>query len=193
MCPIETPEGPNIGLIGSLSTYGAHQRVRVHRDAVPRASTAGKVTDEDRLPVGRRGGPARHRPGQRAVSTQDGHVHRALRARAPQGRRGRLRSARRGRLHGRVAEAARLGGRRADPVPGARRREPRPDGRQHAAPGRAAAPLRGPARRHRAWSSARRSTPATWSSPRRPARSSDVSADQIVVKERDGQPARPTS
>src|SRR5947199_9831130 len=22
MCPIETPEGPNIGLIGSLSTYG---------------------------------------------------------------------------------------------------------------------------------------------------------------------------
>ncbi len=22
MCPIETPEGPNIGLIGSLSTFG---------------------------------------------------------------------------------------------------------------------------------------------------------------------------
>ena len=22
MCPIETPEGPNIGLIGSLTTYG---------------------------------------------------------------------------------------------------------------------------------------------------------------------------
>jgi DNA-directed RNA polymerase subunit beta len=22
MCPIETPEGPNIGLIGSLATYG---------------------------------------------------------------------------------------------------------------------------------------------------------------------------
>ena len=34
ICPIETPEGPNIGLIASLSTY-ARQRVRLRRDAVP--------------------------------------------------------------------------------------------------------------------------------------------------------------
>ena len=26
ICPIETPEGPNIGLIGSLATYGRDQR-----------------------------------------------------------------------------------------------------------------------------------------------------------------------
>ena len=35
MCPIETPEGPNIGLIGYLARYAAHQPVRLHRDAVP--------------------------------------------------------------------------------------------------------------------------------------------------------------
>jgi DNA-directed RNA polymerase subunit beta len=34
ICPIETPEGPNIGLINSLSTF-ARQQVRLHRDAVP--------------------------------------------------------------------------------------------------------------------------------------------------------------
>ena len=39
MCPIETPEGPNIGLIGSLASYGADQRVRLRRDAVPPASS----------------------------------------------------------------------------------------------------------------------------------------------------------
>ena len=35
MCPIETPEGPNIGLIGYLSSVRPHQPVRLHRDAVP--------------------------------------------------------------------------------------------------------------------------------------------------------------
>ncbi len=35
MCPIETPEGPNIGLIGSLSTFARGQRLRFRRDAVP--------------------------------------------------------------------------------------------------------------------------------------------------------------
>jgi len=34
ICPIETPEGPNIGLISSLSCYGADQRVRLHRVAL---------------------------------------------------------------------------------------------------------------------------------------------------------------
>src|SRR3712207_9167967 len=29
MCPIETPEGPNIGLIGSLATYGPIKRPRL--------------------------------------------------------------------------------------------------------------------------------------------------------------------
>jgi DNA-directed RNA polymerase subunit beta len=35
MCPIETPEGPNIGLIGALSDVRPGQPVRLHRDAVP--------------------------------------------------------------------------------------------------------------------------------------------------------------
>ena len=35
ICPIETPEGPNIGLISSLSLLCAHQRVRLHRVALP--------------------------------------------------------------------------------------------------------------------------------------------------------------
>ena len=35
VCPIETPEGPNIGLINSLALYRPHQPVRLHGDAVP--------------------------------------------------------------------------------------------------------------------------------------------------------------
>ena len=35
ICPIETPEGPNIGLINSLATYRAGEQVRLRRDAVP--------------------------------------------------------------------------------------------------------------------------------------------------------------
>ena len=58
-------------------------------------------------------------------------------------------SARQGRLHGRVAEAARFGGRGAHSVPGERRRQPRADGLEHAAPGGAAGSLGGAVRRHR--------------------------------------------
>jgi DNA-directed RNA polymerase subunit beta len=44
VCPIETPEGPNIGLINSLACLRPHQPVRLPRDAVPRV-VDGKVTD----------------------------------------------------------------------------------------------------------------------------------------------------
>ncbi|ADY54750.1 DNA-directed RNA polymerase subunit beta [Syntrophobotulus glycolicus DSM 8271] len=45
MCPIETPEGPNIGLIGSLSTYG---RINEYGfiEAPYRKVAGGRVTDE---------------------------------------------------------------------------------------------------------------------------------------------------
>ncbi len=45
MCPIETPEGPNIGLIGSLSTYG---RINAFGfvETPYRKVTKGKVTDQ---------------------------------------------------------------------------------------------------------------------------------------------------
>ena len=65
MCPIETPEGPNIGLIGSLSSYAEiseHGFVTTPYQVV----RDGKVTDEvlpDRRQPG--GGPD-HRPGQHA-------------------------------------------------------------------------------------------------------------------------------
>ena len=47
MCPIESPEGPNIGLIGSLATFARNQPLRLHRDALPRRRN-GRVTDEIR-------------------------------------------------------------------------------------------------------------------------------------------------
>ena len=45
MCPIETPEGPNIGLIGSLATYA---RVNPYGfiETPYRRVVDGKVTDE---------------------------------------------------------------------------------------------------------------------------------------------------
>ena len=52
-------------------------------------------------------------------------------------------------VHRRLAEAARLGRRLAHPVPRERRREPRADGIEHAAPGGAAAPRAGAVCRHR--------------------------------------------
>ena len=69
MCPIETPEGPNIGLIGSLASYG---RVNAFGfiETPYRKVDDGPGHRPDRLPVRRRGGPARHRPGQRASSTR---------------------------------------------------------------------------------------------------------------------------
>ena len=54
-----------------------------------------------------------------------------------------------GRLHGRFAEAVRLGRGGSDSVPRTRRRQPRVDGFEHATPGRAAARYRSAARRHR--------------------------------------------
>ena len=69
ICPIETPEGPNIGLIASLSTYARVNEFgfietpyRVVRD--------GQVTERGEVPLGPRGGAARDRPGERARSTR---------------------------------------------------------------------------------------------------------------------------
>ena len=65
MCPIETPEGPNIGLIGYLASYARDQPVRLHRDAVPQGRRRWSRDRPDRLPRGRRRGPLRHRAGER--------------------------------------------------------------------------------------------------------------------------------
>ena len=45
MCPIETPEGPNIGLIGSLSSYGRINQFGFIETPYRRVEK-GKVTDQ---------------------------------------------------------------------------------------------------------------------------------------------------
>ncbi len=72
MCPIETPEGPNIGLIGGLSTYRPRQRVRLHREPVPRGQGR-QGHRQDRLHGRRRGRELRRRPGQHAAQGRRQH------------------------------------------------------------------------------------------------------------------------
>ena len=65
ICPIETPEGPNIGLIGSLATYA-----RVNKfgfiETPYRVVENGIVTDEIHLSDGRSRRRVHHRAGQHA-------------------------------------------------------------------------------------------------------------------------------
>ena len=147
MCPIETPEGPNIGLIGSLATHGRINAFGFVETPYRRA-VKGKVTDdvdyltadeEDRFVIAQANAPLK----------DDGALRRRPRAGPTQGWRGRLRHAGRGRLHGRLAAPDGVGRDRDDPVPRARRRQPCTDGLQHAAPVGAAVEVRGTARRHR--------------------------------------------
>ena len=99
MCPIETPEGPNIGLIGSLATYGKinnygfietpYRKVRKlvsHRDN--KADAIGQVLAEP-LVAGERwqaDGPDRHDHRREAVGRDQG-AQGGRRARAPGGHR----------------------------------------------------------------------------------------------------------
>ncbi len=147
MCPIETPEGPNIGLIGSLATYG---RINPFGfvETPYRKVTNGRVTDEvhyltaddeDRHVIAQANAP---------VDPKGHFVEDAVLVRVKGGE-VELVAAEGRRLHGRLAAADGVRRDRDDPVPRARRREPRADGREHAAPGRAAGALRGAAGRHR--------------------------------------------
>ncbi len=197
ICPIETPEGPNIGLIGSLATYGRineygfietpYRKVKrtvsfedheigseiADADVTTKSGTVvlkkGKAfTKEavaelkkqkasglpdprprdrrDRLSRRRRGGGAPRRAGQRKARRR-GPLRRRARAGAlprlvPRG------AAEPDRVHGRQPQAGRVGRHGAHPVPRARRRQPRPDGLEHAAPGGAAARAGGAHRGH---------------------------------------------
>jgi DNA-directed RNA polymerase subunit beta len=50
MCPIETPEGPNIGLINSLSSYAKVNKFGFIETPYRRVDReTGRVTDQDRL------------------------------------------------------------------------------------------------------------------------------------------------
>ncbi len=191
ICPIETPEGPNIGLINSLATYA-----RVNKygfiETPYRKVKDGRVTDEVVYLSAME--EASYHVAQANAAIDDRRALHRRPDRLPPCRRRAHGAARQGRLHGRVAEAARLGRRGAHPVPRERRRQPRADGLEHAAPGGAAGARRGAVRRHRhgsAWSratpappsrraapaSSTRSTPPVSSSapPRRPIRPSPAS------------------
>ena len=189
ICPIETPEGPNIGLIGSLATYGrinsygfietpyrkVKRTVAWDDPAICRATRPAPTSSR------RRGDGRRSRPASRSTTAaiaelkkqkanafpirpivtaeieylpaDEEEEHVVAQANAPLDEEGhfvdeRIPSRYRDtfpearaepdRVHGRVAEAGRLGRHGAHPVPRARRRQPRPHGLEHAAPGRAA-------------------------------------------------------
>ena len=99
------------------------------------------------LPVGLGRRQVHHRPGQRGTRRE--RPHRARTGERAQAGNFVLVQPRRGRVHGRQPEAAGLGGGLADSVPGERRRQPRADGLEHAAPGGAAAARRSAAGGHR--------------------------------------------
>ena len=164
MCPIETPEGPNIGLIGALASY-AKVNEYGFIETPYRKVIKGRVTDEvvylaadeeeehviaqANTPLDAKGNfterprPRAPRPaGRRRARRRVEHLVRL-------DQRDRLRAAGRGRPHGRLAEADRLDLHRADPLHRARRRQPRAHGRQHAEAGRAARQAGGAVHRHR--------------------------------------------
>ena len=167
MCPIETPEGPNIGLIGYLSSY-ARVNDFGFLETPYRKVNDGQVTDEvvyltadeeEEYVVAQ----------ANAKLTADNSLadDRVLARRSPQAaslRDLKLQLERdvffgatteisqvppgRGPDDGRLAQADRLDRHRPHPLPGARRRQPGPHGGQHAASGRAPAHGRGPLHRH---------------------------------------------
>ena len=179
ICPIETPEGPNIGLINSLATFA-----RVNKygfiEAPYRRVKDGRVSDEVVYLSAMEEQQYSVAQANAAVD-DDGNADRRPGG-LPSRRRRRHGAARSRRLHGRVAEAARFGRRGADPVPRERRRQPRADGLEHAAPGGAAGQGRRAAGRHR---HGRRSSPAI---PARPSRRAapgvvdQIDATRIVIR-----------
>ena len=227
ICPIETPEGPNIGLISSLSCYARinefgfiespYRKVKDGRvvDYViitnAGGSTKHKVgdiveasevgADKDAEKGGRRRRGLEYEPYSYYLSAweedqyiiaqanaqvdDNGQLHDRPRQRAS-GRQLHPVAERQGRVHRRLAEAARLGRGLARPVPRERRREPRVDGIEHAAPGGAAAPRAGRRTSAPAWSTSPRVTraPSSWRAARARSTSSTASASSCAWKGR---------
>ena len=139
VCPIETPEGPNIGLINSLSVYARTNQYGFLETPYRRVEN-GHVTDKIEYLSAIEEGKYAIAQANSAMDAKgnltDELVSLPLRERIH------AHAARSHQLHGRVAEADRVGRGLADPVPRARRREPRADGLEHAAPGGADAACR---------------------------------------------------
>ena len=68
ICPIETPEGPNIGLINSLATYRAREQIRLRRNALSQGEGRPRHR-RGHLSLGDGRGALHGRAGQRRRST----------------------------------------------------------------------------------------------------------------------------
>ena len=169
MCPIETPEGPNIGLIGALSTFArVNEFGFIETPYRGRQERQGHQARSATWPPTRKRTTSSPRPTRRSTPTARSRTSRVLVRRSPQA--ASLEDLRKmleaESFFGATTdiasvpptrcscmdvspEADRLGRHGADPVPRARRRQPRPDGRQHAEAGRAAGARRGAVHRHR--------------------------------------------
>ena len=185
ICPIETPEGPNIGLISSLSCYARinefgfiespYRKVRdghvvdyvMITNAGGSKYKAGEIVEADEL-VSEDGRSKKKgvefEPHSFYLSAWEEDQYIIAQANSRTDKDMKLTEERincrqagnfilaprsHGAVHRRLAEAARLGRGLAHPVPRERRCEPRADGLEHAAPGRAAAPRAGAVCRHR--------------------------------------------
>ena len=183
VCPIETPEGPNIGLINSLALYARTNKYGFLETPYRKVKDS-KVTDRDRSTCRRsRRATTSSRRRTRQIDKNGKLTDTLVSCRYQE--RVRAEVARGSAVHGRGAVADRLGGGLADPVPRARRRQPRADGLQHAAPG-GALPAPGEAagrHRRRAYRGGRLRAPA--SSPCAAASVDYVDANRIVVRVND--------
>ena len=181
MCPIETPEGPNIGLISTLSTYARVNEFGFLETPYRQVKNGVASQTRHRVPLRRRGGPARIAQANEPIGDER-QVHRDTRLIVRHRGEFPHHRPRRRRLHGRLAHADREPGGGAHSVPRARRRQPRAHGIEHAAPGGAAAAHRGAAGRHRARGQGGPRLRAPSSPPSAAGVVESVSAEAIVVK-----------
>ncbi len=152
LCPIETPEGPNIGLIASLSTFARVNEfgfIETPYQKIENGRLTGDIEyltadQEDNYKIAQANTPidekgkiteplvfARYRGRLPACHAQGSHVH------------------------GHFAHAAGQHRGRAHPVPRTRRREPRAHGIEHAAPGGPASVTPRPRSSAPGWNAAR--------------------------------------
>ena len=186
VCPIETPEGPNIGLINSLALY-ARTNEYGFLETPYRKVVDGKVTDEIHY-------LSAIEEGQYVIAQANAKIdEKGKLADELVSCRNRnefmLSIAGQGPVHGRGAGADRVGGRVADPVPRARRRQPRADGLEHAAPGGALPAAGEAARRHRRRAHGGGRLAARRCMARRGGKVDYVDASRIVVRVNDAETA----
>ena len=189
MCPIETPEGPNIGLINYLASYAKINEYGFIEAPFRKVDKAtGKVTDTVEYMTAdveddyyRRAGRT-SRWTKRAASSN---------ARVICRHRDEIISVER-ELIDYIDVSPEHDDLRRDgvhPVPRKRRREPRADGRKHAASGRAADGHRGADRRHRHRAQVRRRLRGLYHWPRAPASSPAFPPMTVSVSYDDGNTA----